>query len=251
MLIPFWVLRPLFAEPIRGVVHVGAHEAEELQTYSDNGIHRVAWIECQPEVARRLARRIASENHLVIEGCAWSKSGVSKTLRITNNSVSSSLLRLKEHKTKHPTVVEVHRVTIKTKRLDELIPRGFDFNFLNLDIQGAELEAIRGLGELTGQIDYIYSEVNQEEMYAGLAKVAEIDSYLGERGFARLVTSWTAHGWGDALYSRVTPPYSQLLISRGLLKIARLRIALTRSAIRPIKRQVDRAHLLLRKIFKR
>jgi len=248
MLIPFWVLWPLITQPISGVAHVGAHEAEELVTYRKHGIPQVAWIECQPEVAKALASRIASPNNLVIEGCAWSESGLSKTLKITNNSVSSSLLELKEHKTKYPAVTESRRVQVRTKRLDELIPKEFRFNFLNLDIQGAELEAVRGLGDLINQIDYIYSEVNQLELYAGLAKIVEFDSYLREQGFTRLVTSWTADGWGDAFYSRGS--YSPLRLSGAqvLLRISRLRGARIR-ALRRTKESVDRAYLVVRRLL--
>lgn len=248
MLIPFWVLGPLITRPITAIAHVGAHQAEELETYERYGIRRVAWIECQPDVARALNIRIGSPDHIVIEGCAWSESGLAKTLKITNNSVSTSLLELKEHKNKYPTIKEIRRVTVKTRRLDELIPQGFGFNFLNLDIQGAELEAVRGLGDLIDQVDYIYSEVNQLEMYAGLATIGEFDSYLRERGFTRMVTRLTGEGWGDAFYSRA--PAS--LFRRGLAGIL-LRIALLPNApkrtLRASKESIDRMYLVVRRFL--
>ena len=51
-----------------------------------------------------------------------------------------------------------------------------DYNFLNLDIQGAELLALRGIEDNLKFIDYIYTEVNTGEVYKNCAKVYEIDN---------------------------------------------------------------------------
>lgn len=85
---------------------------------------------------------------------------------------------------------------------------GITFNFLNLDLQGAELMALRGLGERLSDVDYIYTEVNKKDVYQGCAKVEELDRFLTE--FTRVETLWCEdggvdHGWGDAFYIRSEP----------------------------------------------
>ena len=83
------------------------------------------------------------------------------------------------------------------------------YNFLNLDIQGAELKALKGMEEYLSKVDYIYTEVNSEYVYEKCAIVNEIDSYLMAFGFIRTETAWysedggrSSHGWGDAFYIR-------------------------------------------------
>jgi hypothetical protein len=77
------------------------------------------------------------------------------------------------------------------------------FNFINLDIQGAELKALKGMEEYLHQIDYIYTEVNSDYVYEGCALIGEIDEYLQKFGLIRVETKWCGdYKWGDALYIR-------------------------------------------------
>jgi hypothetical protein len=88
-----------------------------------------------------------------------------------------------------------------TKRLDEVIDDHDDISFVNLDIQGAELDALKGLGLMIHKVKWIYSEVNREEVYEGCAKIEELDDYLAKFSFKRIATRWAyGTGWGDALW---------------------------------------------------
>src|SRR5690606_4646518 len=93
---------------------------------------------------------------------------------------------------------------METNTLDEFVPRYKSltkFNILNLDIQGAELKAMKGLSDWT-DIQAVFTEVNFQEMYKGCAIVSEIDEFLGEKGFLKVEQVDTGAGWGDALYIR-------------------------------------------------
>ncbi|MCF6255904.1 MAG: FkbM family methyltransferase [Gammaproteobacteria bacterium] len=54
---------------------------------------------------------------------------------------------------------------------------------LKMDVQGFELEALRGCEELIGQFRDIYVECSFRELYKGQAMVDEIIEYLKERSF--------------------------------------------------------------------
>jgi len=71
---------------------------------------------------------------------------------------------------------------------------------MNLDIQGAELKALKGSTLILPHIKSIYTEVNTKELYENCAMLHELDSYLESFGFTRVETSMTEHGWGDAFY---------------------------------------------------
>lgn len=77
----------------------------------------------------------------------------------------------------------------------------YDFaNFRNIDIQGAELLALKGMTKVINNYDYIYLEVNKEHLYKDCALIDEIDSFLNTFNFTRVETFWTDYNWGDALY---------------------------------------------------
>ena len=84
----------------------------------------------------------------------------------------------------------------------------FDFqnvDFVNLDVQGAELKVLKGFGDLLkigSNIKTIYTEVNFEEIYIGAPHINEIDDYLSQFNFKREITLKTQHNWGDAIYIR-------------------------------------------------
>ena len=78
-----------------------------------------------------------------------------------------------------------------------------DYDFLNIDIQGAELLALKGFGDLLNNIKYIYTEINTNTLYKDCALVSEIDEYLFKYGFKRVETLMTEFEWGDALYIKI------------------------------------------------
>jgi len=56
-------------------------------------------------------------------------------------------------------------------------------DLLWIDLQGAELKALKGMGELIRRVRFIYTEVEYQEMYVGQALFPEIDRYLAEHNF--------------------------------------------------------------------
>lgn len=74
------------------------------------------------------------------------------------------------------------------------------YNFWNFDIQGAELLALKGADKYIKNVDAIYLEVNEKELYKNCGLIHEIDAFLSNYGFTREITFMTPHGWGDALY---------------------------------------------------
>ena len=60
------------------------------------------------------------------------------------------------------------------------------YNFVNLDIQGYELQALRGMTSQLRYADYVYTEVNFRDVYAGCARMAEVDDFLAGYGLRRV-----------------------------------------------------------------
>lgn len=192
---------------ITGVLHVGAHLAEEAPEYEKLGVNKVIWVEANSDNIPEIKRNAEPYGHYVIEALITDKVGDDITFNITNHqSMSSSIFEFGTHTTFSPDTIFVEHRSLKSTTLDALSKLHHSsmfsgINMLNMDIQGAELLALRGAKNLLPQIDYIYTEVNQAEVYVGCAQVNEMDAYLVE--FERVETGWVPRqGWGDALYIR-------------------------------------------------
>lgn len=110
---------------------------------------------------------------------------------------------MKEHLREHPHVYEIKREKRLTKTIDTFVSENqieSSLNFVNMDIQGAELLALKGMKNNLPYVNYLYLEVNIKELYAGCGLIGEIDEFLKRYGFYRADTSMTQHGWGDAFY---------------------------------------------------
>ncbi len=195
---------------IKDILHVGAHEAEEYSAYAycnESRTSKTYWVEANKDLYNKLLKRFTNdERNFPICAVIGEKDGTKVTFNIANNGQSSSILLLGTHRKAHP---EVHYVSSE-ERYTECLSSIFevynlppDINFLNLDIQGAELQALCGLGQYLEQIDYIYTEININSLYKGCALHGEIKGFLEENGFREVEMELSSkHGWGDAFYIR-------------------------------------------------
>ena len=203
MLFPVKLIDKYIAAKPRGVLHVGAHQAEESPDYEASNWGNVIWVEAQPELAAKLRSELNSNHNTVIEAVAWSQSGEKLNFNVASNGQSSSVLEFGSHSESYPEIKFVTSIEVVTTRLDEILKKPLDFEFINLDIQGAELEALKGLSEVLDAVKYIYTEVNKEEVYKGCATADQIEAYLRDKGFRKISTRWVAgKGWGDSFYAR-------------------------------------------------
>lgn len=200
MLIPVnEIVRAWSIQPT-GIIHVGAHAAEESKDYQRNRWKPVTWIEANPLLIDRLSQVIPIEDD-VICAALWDEDGLSIDFNIASNGESSSLLTPAQHLDEYPEIKFTSKLPLKTIRLDSLMSKVP--NFLNLDVQGAEIRVLKGLGKLINSLDYIYTEVNDDELYVDCAKLKDIDMYLEIHGFKRICLRRNGRsGWGDAFYVR-------------------------------------------------
>ena len=195
----------------RGVIHVGMHKAEEYPIYIENNIQWVVFIEANERLCEEAKGK--SMAAYIVNAAVSDKREVVE-FNIANNGESSSILELGDHLTIYPHIRNVETVKMVTKKLDHIFQIGdykpvddidkvfyqlSNFNVINLDIQGAELKAMKGLSDWSS-IDAIFTEVNYREMYKGCALEPEITAFLHEKGYSKVDEVDTGCGWGDALY---------------------------------------------------
>ncbi len=187
-----------------GVIHVGAHEGTEMSTYQAMGVQKVLFVEANPVVFERLQANIVGVPNVQAVNCAVSNENGTVNLRVTSIDQSSSILQLKRHLELYPNIQETHQVEVQSRTIDTLLQElqlnPYDFNILNIDIQGAELLALEGAANWLKYVAGINTEVNYEELYDGCALIDQLDEFLEKHGFQRVATITHHPYWGDAFY---------------------------------------------------
>lgn len=191
---------------VNGVLHIGAHECEELSFYN-NFLNipsaNVIWVDAIPEkVALAKVRGIPN----VYQAIMSDKEGEKVKFNLSNNGQSSSILEFGTHATEHPQVTYIDSFEGKTTTIDTFLKtnglNSINYNFWNLDIQGAEYMALCGGIDSLKNAKVLYLEVNAAELYKGCALLPQLDDFLSTQGFKRVLMAMTVHKWGDAIYIR-------------------------------------------------
>lgn len=192
-----------FGIPKKGIIHIGARYAEELDIYQSYNIPNILWIEADPEAEAQLKSVIANHpnSHLAMFA-ATDKNGRITFHKTSNDGHSSSILSLNKHLLHYPTIVESKTFEVEQKRIDDFLSPSEKalYNIIVIDVQGAELIALKGAEKTLENIDAIISELNYDELYAGSVLVNDLDHYLASKGFTRVDTISIAPYTGDALY---------------------------------------------------
>jgi FkbM family methyltransferase len=201
MLLNFSDLYKKYDMNIKGVIHIGAHHGEEVSVYISNGIKNIVLFEpieynfdiIENNVKNYIANIIG---HQVALG---NENKIVDMYLSSNKYESSSILKPKKHLELYPDITFTETKRVEVKKLDDY--NYTKYNFLNIDVQGYELEVLKGSENTLKYIDYIYCEVNRGEVYENNAYIEDIDEFLSNHSFERVETNWWEdHDWGDALY---------------------------------------------------
>lgn len=181
--------------------------------------------------------RAGKEKNVVMLPHAIGRGG-SAVLRTTKFNAASSLLEPNTETLKDflalPEMLEVTSETpLETKSLDG-IPEAAGCRFLKIDVQGGELDVLKGATSVLGDTLAIYAEVEFVEVYRSQPRFCEVNAYLEERGFELLDLMHPGYGsyraagngelqsrllWADGFYVR-RPDAGERLSRTKLLQLA-------------------------------
>lgn len=100
---------------------------------------------------------------------------------------SSSILTMTDlHRHAFPYTAESEPVDVEIRTLEDfdLAVCLFERSLLKLDVQGYELEVLKGAGKQLGLFDAVLVETNHVELYLGAPTPKELAAYLCQHGFA-------------------------------------------------------------------
>ena len=189
------------------IIDVGAHTGRIvdlcMSLYSKPIIHA---IEPNPDMVAILRHKYAEDENVFIHELALGKESDEVVLNILRRPASSSLLEPSDiNVLYHGEEMDLmHRHKVRQERLDKLFDEEIDL--LKLDLQGYELEALHGCGQLLVRIKCITVEVEFVPLYEQQPLFAEVDLFLRSQGFRllNLYDLWTHPDGqltaGDAVY---------------------------------------------------
>ena len=191
----------LYSLKVTGIIHVGAHIGQEAKSYRDLGVEEAIFVEPLLENFTQLKETISRfEGYQAINAAAGDRDGKTIIHKASNGLQSSSVLIPRDHLQQNPDIKFEGIEEVKMIRL-ESIPISDIFNFWVIDVQGFELEVLKGAGDALNVCQYLFIEVNRSNVYEGCVQVKDLDGFLATKGFTRTLTRWWDI-WGDALYVR-------------------------------------------------
>lgn len=186
---------------IKGVLHIGAHFGQEYEIYEKLGINNLIFFEPVSSTFRRLKNNIGGKAILLNTALGNMQGQIEMFIEIANEGQSNSILSPEYHLVKYPGIIFRGKEKVTITKLDNFIKVKDYFNFINIDVQGYELEVFKGSINFLKNIDYILTEVNKASLYKNCPLIEDLDIFLSEHGFTRVETEWFLdHNWGDAFY---------------------------------------------------
>ena len=174
---------------ITGVIHIGAHVGTEYDEYQKiDTIEHMVFYEPDPDNFSKLKSKVNHDSRTICVNRALGPFSCEADLyrEHNNNGQSNSLLEPYKHTHIYPDTVFNEKVKVKVDPLDKYMTSS-KFNFINMDVQGGELNVLLGASKTLQHIDYIMTEVNRDELYKNCALIEDM---------------WDRDNpvWGDALY---------------------------------------------------
>jgi FkbM family methyltransferase len=174
------------------VVDVGANLGATVEAYRARfGGSRLVAVEPLPHLAARLEQRYAGCPEVTVVNAAIDETCGTRILHNTAADGNSSFFEVSAQQrgcAGHATKTRVRQsLSVPTTTLDRLAQdcRIDTIDVLKLDIQGAELLALRGAADLLGRrrIRALYCEVLFAPIYVGQCQFHEVAAFAGGHGY--------------------------------------------------------------------
>lgn len=207
MLLDYKNLKQKYNMNVTGVIQVGAHRGAEFEDtwLKEPSIKYIILFEPDPDNFKLLKEKTDNLKtdktvYVVNKGVGPFSCEMTLYKETINNGQSNSVLKPKVHLQAYPHITFNNEIKIKIEPLDRY-ECSADFNFMSIDVQGFELEVLRGAKKTLKNIQWIMLEVNRAEAYENCAQINEIDEFLEKFNFKRVETEWWENSfWGDAFY---------------------------------------------------
>ncbi len=202
--------------PLATVVDVGANVGQfSLLVRALHPDAQIVAFEPLPDAAARYRQVFHGDSRAVLHEAAISPARGTATMHVSASADSSSLLPISERQSElFPGTQEVGTTDVEAGPLDAFVSAELVVPpaLLKIDVQGFELEVLRGSLSLLPGFAYVYVEASFEALYTDQALFDDVARFLETEGFTeagRYNMAHTAEGapiQADFLFRRVNAP---------------------------------------------
>ena len=180
----------------KGIIHIGAHRGSERYIYDWLG-KKVIWVEANPNIFDELQINISEFKYQIAFNYTL-HSTLGKKIDFylsSNDGASSSIYDFSEDyknkkihfENKVRNIYMKKKIRSITNTLDNVIKEKKieinDFDHLVIDVQGAELDVLKGSTNFLKVCKSIYIEVSTENFYQYGSKWNDIKEFLNQNNF--------------------------------------------------------------------
>jgi len=187
---------------IKGIIHVGLWDFVEHTCYTKLVGNKVIGIEGNPQVFEQMSKPVAEEaGYKVFNECVSGADNIEKEFFLAAHGSSFHQGPPEWGKNRY--------IKVKTKTLSTILEENnldpTEYDFLNIDVEGAELEVLKGYEKYLKYVNVIDLETTIQDRNLGGCTHNEIVGWLGARGFKLVESSdsYQKEGWGDSVFVRV------------------------------------------------
>lgn len=182
----------------KGVLHIGAWDAWEAKQYAHYCTSNSIFLEANPRSYERFKHEIEQFGQKIYNLAAWNVDDLEMNLYCPRNNQDSSSLMEQDGE-----IIKTKTITIETLFKREGLE--FDnYDLLNIDTEGAELQVLEGIGEGIKKFTYIIIEVSD----LGSDFDKQVNDFILSKGFSHVKdstrhrSSVTGKMFCDKLYKR-------------------------------------------------
>ena len=189
-----------YGSDIRGIIHIGGHIGQEYGCYKQNHINNLMFFEPLRNNYIRLIHNIGSE--CIVHNLALGNKNCEIDMYVEdkNDGMSCSILEPRHHLIEYPHITFDKKEKVFMKKLDHILFNRQNYNFINIDVQGYELEVFKGAINTLRNIDYIVTEISVKELYKDCVLENDLNDFLYDNGFIMQERILATETWGEALY---------------------------------------------------
>ena len=187
----------------KGVIHVGLYDFIEYGCYTKLFGQNVIGVEANPDIYEHMAKPVGDKwGFKILNEFTYKEDNVEKDFWICPHGLGSSFYPGK------PEWGKVHSIKVKTKTLATIIEENEvdmnNFDFLNIDVEGAELDVLMGFEKYLDYINVVDLETTFDDRHGADAPHQKIADWLTERGFVltEMSPEYQREGQGDSLFVR-------------------------------------------------
>ena len=192
---------------VNTVLELGSRDALDAILMADHfDAHVYAW-ECNPPAVEICRQNIGDNPDVTLVDLACWSSEKTLTFRpVINGNIGASSAFEANHDYPYEVPYAQKEIEVQAVRVDEWWKENVGetkIDLLAMDLQGAEMEALKGMGDLIRDVKYVITEGQYKRLYHDTPLIDDIEDYLMEYDFV-LRRAVDCNDWfGDFYFERV------------------------------------------------